>query len=142
MKRWSIKDVMDLQKKGLIKDILVPSRGKSAIIIPKQDAKEVQWMHWNLDIFCKDQCLVLKKEYRFHGERMWRFDFAIMELKIAIEYNGLLSNKSRHTTITGYSGDMEKLNAAQGLGWIVLQYTTLNYKNVLQDLKQILEARN
>ena len=42
-------------------------------------------------------------EYSFHPERKWRFDFAIPEMKIGIEYNGIMSAKSRHTTITGIS---------------------------------------
>ena len=77
-------------------------------------------------------------EYSFHPERKWRFDFAIPEMKIGIEYNGIMSAKSRHTTITGYSKDMEKINAAQKLGWVVLQYTPLNYKNMLNDLNEII----
>ena len=77
-------------------------------------------------------------EFKFHPKRKWRFDFCIPELKIAIEYEGLMSEKSRHTTITGYSKDMEKINAAQKLGWVVLQYTPLNYKNMLNDLNEII----
>lgn len=77
-------------------------------------------------------------EHRFHPIRRWRFDAAIVGKKIAIEYNGIMSNKSRHTTITGYTGDMDKLNAAQILGWIVLQYTPLNLKQFESDLIEAL----
>lgn len=74
------------------------------------------------------------KEMKFHPTRKWRFDFAIESLKIGIEYNGIMSEKSRHTTITGYSKDLEKINEAQKLGWKVFQYTPLNYKNLIEDL--------
>lgn len=64
-----------------------------------------------------------EKEYKFHPVRKWRFDYACPELKIAIEYEGLFSAKSRHTTVTGFTGDCEKYNAAQIEGWIVLRFT-------------------
>lgn len=76
-------------------------------------------------------------EYAFHPERKWRFDFAIPELKIGIEYEGLLSDKSRHTTVKGYTNDSEKYNAAQMLGWRVLRYTAINYKQLASDLNGI-----
>lgn len=81
------------------------------------------------------RCLKLYGEYYFHPERKWRFDWCIPELKIAVEYNGIMSEKSRHTTIGGYSGDMNKINAAQALGWRVIQLTPLNFS----DLKNQLE---
>ncbi len=79
-----------------------------------------------------------KAEACFHPTRKWRFDFAIVEHKIGIEYEGINSEKSRHTTITGYTEDANKYNEAQKLGWKVLRYTAINYKNITQDLKQII----
>jgi len=70
-------------------------------------------------------------------DRKWRFDWAISSLKIGIEFEGLMSEKSRHTTIKGFSGDTQKYNAAQELGYIVLRYTVLNYKDLLTDLDRI-----
>lgn len=78
------------------------------------------------------------EEHRFHPTRKWRFDFAIVEKKIAVEYEGLMSDKSGHTTITGYSGDCEKYNAAAVLGWKVLRYTAKNFKQVVEDLEKLL----
>ena len=74
------------------------------------------------------------EEYRFHKTRRWRFDFAVPSLNLAIEYEGLVSEKSRHTSISGFSKDTEKYNEAQKLGWIVLRYTALNYRNFTEDL--------
>ena len=76
-------------------------------------------------------------EYKFHPERKWRFDFAIPELKVGIEYEGLISEKSRHTTVTGFTNDAEKYNAAQAIGWRVLRYTALNYRNLGKDLNEM-----
>lgn len=83
-----------------------------------------------------------EKEYKFNPQRKWRFDFAIPEMKIGIEYEGLMSAKSRHTTITGFSNDTEKYNAAQALGWRVLRYTALNYKQMGSDLNQFSNGRS
>lgn len=77
------------------------------------------------------------KEFKFHPTRKWRFDWAIPSLKIAVEYEGIMSEKSRHTTITGMSGDCEKYNAAQSLGWKVLRFTALNYEDLITTIKQI-----
>ena len=76
----------------------------------------------------------LYMEYRW-CERRWRFDWCFESVKLAIEYNGIMSDKSRHTTIKGYSGDMEKINRAQADGFKVLQYTPLNYRDVWEQVK-------
>lgn len=81
-----------------------------------------------------------EEEYQFHPDRKWRFDFAIPERMIAIEYEGIFfgkdqaTGKSRHTTVTGFMKDMEKYNAAASMGWTVLRYTTKTYKQVVNDL--------
>ena len=55
--------------------------------------------------------------------RKWRFDFAWPDLKVAIEYEGVISPKARHTTIAGYTGDCTKYNTAALLGWQVYRFT-------------------
>jgi len=79
-------------------------------------------------------------EYRFHPVRRWRFDIALPEHQIAVEYEGIFSRKSRHTTVTGYSKDCEKYNEAVKLGWRVLRYTQLNYTNCINDLKELINV--
>src|SRR5690606_11247027 len=113
----------------------------SSVKIPSGDCKEVQWMHWQLVIFQDENSCKLIKEHRFHDTRKWRFDFAFPERMIAIEYEGLMSEKSGHTTLTGYTADSEKYNEAQRLGWKVLRYTVLTYKNVIQDLQKLLDTK-
>ena len=77
-------------------------------------------------------------EYKFLPNRKFRFDFAIPDKKIAIEYEGLISRKSRHTTIKGYSNDTEKYNLAAINGWCVLRYTILNYNTMYSDINKCL----
>jgi hypothetical protein len=60
-------------------------------------------------------------EHRFHPKRLWRFDFAILELKVALEVQGGLFTNGRHSRGTGYINDIDKFNEAQLLGWSVYQ---------------------
>lgn len=64
------------------------------------------------------------KEHRFHPVRMWRFDYAIPALKIAVEVDGAVWTGGRHNRAAGYIADMEKLNTAASMGWLVLRFTT------------------
>lgn len=105
----------------------------------KKRAKQVIWLHWNLWYWCEQRGFTLEVEKHFHSTRLWRFDFAIKELKVAIEYEGIGSQKSRHTTHSGYTGDTEKYNAAIAEGWQPLRYTYRNYKNFLADITKIFE---
>ena len=86
----------------------------------------------------KNLGLAYGKELKFSDKRRFRFDFALPIHKIAIEYEGIVSGKSRHTSITGYTRDTEKYNLATIEGWKVLRYTALNYGNLEQDLKELL----
>lgn len=77
-------------------------------------------------------------EHKFDSVRRFRFDWAIIDLKIAIEYEGLFSEKSGHTTVGGFTEDCIKYNLAIANGWRVLRYTALNYKNLETDLLKII----
>jgi hypothetical protein len=78
-----------------------------------------------------------KIEYKFSEERNFRFDYFIPCINLGIEYEGIISEKSRHTTIEGYTGDLIKYNLALTLGFIVLRYNALNYKNAYSDIEKI-----
>ena len=62
-------------------------------------------------------------EYRFHGKRRWRFDFAWPRALVAVEVEGGTWQRGRHTRGAGYRGDCEKYNAAAVNGWRVLRFT-------------------
>lgn len=99
-------------------------------------------------IFIKNHLSLLKipfkTETKFHPKRRFRFDisFQINSLKIAVEYEGIMSKKARHTSVTGYTNDCTKYNLAQISGYIVLRYTTINYKDFTSDLKNIINLKS
>lgn len=73
-------------------------------------------------------------EHRFHATRRWRFDFAVPSRKIAVEYqgHGKMGGGSKHVgghaSVQGLSSDAEKFNAAGLLGWRVLLFTALHFR--------------
>lgn len=132
--------IKQLKEQGKIRDYHDPGKKKRGKNLPPKKPKTLQNMEWDLVIFCQMNNLTLKKEYVFDetGERKYRFDYAILEKKWAVEYNGIMSEKSGHTTITGYTKDTDKQNLAQSQGWKVLNYTPLNCKNIIGDLTKML----
>ena len=62
-------------------------------------------------------------EHRFHSVRRWRFDFAWIDHKLAVEVEGATWARGRHTRGGGFEADCEKYNAAVLLGWRVLRFT-------------------
>ena len=63
----------------------------------------------------------LVSEHKFHPTRKWRFDYANIEHKIALEVDGGVWSNGRHTRGSGYVKDLEKFNHAAMLGWRVLK---------------------
>ncbi|MDE1461623.1 hypothetical protein [Spartinivicinus poritis] len=59
------------------------------------------------------------REYRFHPVRRWRFDFAWVDQKIAVEVEGGGWVNGRHNRGKGFAADMEKYHEAMLLGWNV-----------------------
>lgn len=80
-----------------------------------------------------------EREYRFHPIRKWRFDFAYSKKKIAIECEGAVWSRGRHTRGAGFIGDCQKYNAAQLLGWKVLRYSSDMIDEAVKDLKIFLK---
>lgn len=75
-------------------------------------------------LHCRVYLLHPLREFRFHPERKWRFDFAFPNKKIAVEIEGGIWSAGRHNRGSGFMADAEKYNAAVILGWRVLRYTT------------------
>jgi very-short-patch-repair endonuclease len=61
------------------------------------------------------------REHRFHPVRRWRFDYAWIEHKVALEVEGGVWTGGRHTRGAGFVGDMEKYNTATVAGWRVVR---------------------
>jgi len=64
-----------------------------------------------------------EREYRFDRKRRWRFDFAWPGRMLALEVEGGLWGRGRHTRPRGFSADAEKYNSAALAGWTVLRVT-------------------
>lgn len=66
----------------------------------------------------------LVAEHRFAAPaRQWRFDFAQLESRVAIELDGGTWAGGRHTRGAGFERDCEKLNTAAQLGWRIFRLT-------------------
>lgn len=63
------------------------------------------------------------REYQFHPTRKWRFDYAWVPQKVALEVDGGVWTGGRHTRGAGWLKDTEKLNMAACLGWRLLRTT-------------------
>src|SRR5690606_7945656 len=71
----------------------------------------------------KDLGVEVVREHPFHPERKWRFDYAILRHRIAVEVEGGVFTQGRHTRGVGMKADMEKYNAAASLGWRLYRVT-------------------
>ena len=90
-------------------------------------------------LHCRIYKLTPVQELRFDLTRRWRFDFAFPEKKLAVESEGGSWTNGRHTRGKGYSGDLEKYNAATLQGWRVLRYTPEMVKQGVA-LHEVIEA--
>lgn len=75
-------------------------------------------------LFCQAHRLPMPvREHRFHPVRKWRFDYAWVEQKVALEQEGGVFRGGRHTSGVGFVKDMEKYNTATMLGWRIIRGT-------------------
>ena len=65
----------------------------------------------------------LYSEYRFCPPRKYRFDFAHLQARVAIEIDGGHWTGGRHNTGSGFQKDCEKFNLAASRGWLVFRLT-------------------
>ena len=61
--------------------------------------------------------------------RKWRFDFAWPERWFAVEVDGAIFVRGRHTRGVGVEADMEKFAEALIAGWKVLRVSTNQVKD-------------
>lgn len=136
---WTEKELRKKLQAGLIRAYTITSLSKRAerSKFLQTQGKQKYWIQLNLVDWCNAKGVELVTEFQFLPNRKFRFDWAIPSLKIAIEYEGIFSEKSRHTTFSGYSRDAEKYNAAVAGGWRVLRYTAGTYKQLLTDLNNL-----
>ena len=82
-------------------------------------------------------------EYVFHPKRKWRFDFAFIDKKIAVEIDGGIWNSGRHSRGRGIISDCDKYNSAIELGWRILRFTHNHIKSgeAIATIERILNAK-
>ena len=133
---WTKELIKNLEKEGRIKTINIPPEPKNKVKITKEIGK------YKLHIISVLEAsgLNYESEFIFSNERKFRFDWAVPQILVAIEYEGIFSEKSGHTTLSGYKKDVEKYNLATKLGWKILRYTADNYLDFENDLKIIQES--
>ena len=85
----------------------------------------------------------IESEVMFCKGRKFRFDFAIVGKKIAIEIEGGIYTNGRHTRGAGFAKDMEKYNLAIENGWVVLRYSPEETKKLatMQQIQNVLKLR-
>lgn len=119
---------------------IVAANKRSKRVTTKSTSSRDSWIEM-LARYCDTNGIKHAKEYRFHHTRQWRFDFAMVDDKIAIEYEGVMSKKSRHKSVTGYTEDCNKYNEAAKMGWVVLRYTAMNIDSSLSDIKELTQVK-
>lgn len=65
----------------------------------------------------------LAPEHGFHPTRKWRFDFAHLPSRVAVEIEGGTWMSGGHSRGKGYQEDCEKYNEAVRLNWRVFRLT-------------------
>ena len=85
----------------------------------------------------------LRERLKAHGVKDWRFDLAIPEHKIAVEFEGgtFVNGGGRHIRGMGAINDMAKYNAATVHGWRLLRYTHTHHKlsQIMGDIARIIQ---
>lgn len=86
-----------------------------------------------------------QREFVFHPTRKWRLDFAWPAERVAVELDGATYTGGRHVTGSGYAKDCEKANAAAGLDWAILRYTSDMWRKdpegIINEIRAVLARR-
>jgi very-short-patch-repair endonuclease len=72
-------------------------------------------------------------------KRNFRFDFAHLDAKVAVEIHGGVWTRGRHTRGHGFIADRTKTNLAQAMGWLVFELTGSHLQNS-ENLERIIQA--
>lgn len=93
-----------------------------------------------VELMCKVDGLPMPTpEFRFDATRRWRFDYCWPEQKIALEIEGGVFTRGRHTRPSGFLKDMEKYNRAASLGYRVFRCTPKSLHVGMELIKNALQ---
>lgn len=127
--RWSETDLVIISERK--------QQPKTTVHKPQQFVMDTLLVHLQMA-----RLLPPETEYKFHPTRKWRFDYAYVDQKIAIEREGGIWTQGRHTRGAGYENDIRKYNEAVVLGWRLLRFSTEMIENgeAVETLKRLLSA--
>jgi hypothetical protein len=127
MKGWTSADIIKIQSKLKVsgaENLTVPEPAGKIFIEQTLDELEVEYT----------------KEFPFVPGRKFRADYYVESLALLIEYEGIYNTeKSRHTSLSGYSKDTIKYNLAAIHGYKVLRYTASTFNDFSSDIKKLLD---
>jgi len=134
--KFTLSDIKKLQERGKIRGHSpLPVKTSSGRVDTRSRAKD--FITLNLQYWCNEKSVTLVEEHRFDKERRFKFDFAIPAMMIAVEFEGgIFIQNSSHNSAKMLTKDTDKYNLAQSLGWKVLRFTALNYRNLLTELNK------
>jgi very-short-patch-repair endonuclease len=83
------------------------------------------------------------REHRFHPTRQWRLDFAWPDRKVAVECEGGVWIRGRHSRGKGFIEDCSKYAEAALAGWLVFRVTAEHIKSgeAIRWLEQAMRAK-
>ena len=92
--------------------------GEGEVVMAMSTLERMLLMHIRLSGLDDPEC-----EYKFHPRRRWRFDYAWPDVQLAVECEGGVWSRGRHTRGQGFINDCDKYNSAALMGWRVLRFT-------------------
>ena len=105
----------------------------------RYDAKDAKRPLMPVELICKADGLPMPEpEFKFHPQRRFRFDYAWPKQLIALEVDGGVWTRGRHTRGSGFMRDQEKTNLAALLGWRVFRCTPQTIHTAMQLVKEAL----
>ncbi|AZF88244.1 very-short-patch-repair endonuclease [Meiothermus phage MMP17] len=120
----SVEEYRALKKAGKLEQALSERYGKpklEAIVEQSVASKGEETLAAHIRLYGLPEP---ERQFKFHSERRWRFDFAWPGHRLAVEVDGVLwGHQGGHQRPDDYADDCEKLNEAVLLGWRVLRFT-------------------
>lgn len=147
--KWTLAHIEKLKAEGKIRDYTIMKKkndnniseiceGKIVSKLFKKKSKQKEWIEAQLFYWAQEKGYNLKSEFHFHKTRKYRFDWCIEELMLAVEFEGgIFDRNGSHTSVKGMQRDIYKYNEAASLGWKVLRFSAINYKDLLTELNKI-----
>lgn len=106
----------------------------TATKIPRAESKAEAELALQLRLYKMPHFL---REHRFDSTRRWRLDFARLDIKLAVEVEGLTAQGGRHQTIGGFKADLLKYDEAMRQGWTVYRcsYSMIKSGQAIETIK-------